>query len=78
MKTEAPHYSYPKRDGYFDPASDCVVCQTLDTRFPDLKSQREIDAALRKASVGLRYVVVFAAGWFLSAVVSLARLKGWI
>jgi len=61
------------------PAADFSAVNTFDD-FTDPEDMEQGIAApvLRKVQGVLVYVAVFAAGWFASALCTLARLKGWL
>jgi len=85
MKTEAPHFSYPKRDRYFADTKRMGRAPEapMDVDVPTLpfdwtETQGDLAPAIRTVTGYAWYALAFGAGWFASALYTLAALKGWM
>ena len=72
MKTEAPHYSYPKRDGYFADTKRMgripEAPMAVDVPFDWTETQGDLAPIVREVERRLFYVALFMAGWFTGTV----------
>ena len=82
MKTEAPHYSYPKRDGYFADTKRMgrapEAPMAVDVPFDWTETQGDLAPIIRKVERGLFIAAMVMAGWFAGCLMALAMLKGWV
>ena len=85
MKTPAPNFSYPKREGYFadtkrlghaPEAPMAVDVPTLP--FDWTETQGDLAHIIRKVERGLFIAALVMAGWFAGCLMALAMLKGWV
>ena len=71
MKTEAPHYSYPKRDRYFADTKrlgHAPEAPYMDAPFDWTETQGDLAPIIREVERRLFYVALFMAGWFTGTV----------
>ena len=81
MKTEAPHFSYPKRDRYFADTKRMgrvPEAPYMDAPFDWTETQGDLAPAIRTVTGYAWYALAFGAGWFASALYTLAAMKGWM
>ena len=82
MKTEGPHFSYPKRDGYFADTRRMgrapEAPMAIDVPFDWTENQGDMAPIIRKVERGLFIAALVMAGWFAGCLMALAMLKGWM
>ena len=71
MKTEAPYFSYPKREGYFADTKrlgHAPHAPYMEAPFDWTETQGDLAPVVREVERRLFYVALFMAGWFTGTV----------
>ena len=79
MKTEAPHYSYPNRDGYFADTNRlgrAPEAPYMDAPFDWTETQGDLAPIIRKVERALFIAALVMAGWFAGCLMALYVMKG--
>lgn len=80
MKTEGPHFSYPKRDGYFTDTRRMgrvpEAPMAIDVPFDLATDQGDLAPVVRKVNSVLFFGVLVMIGWVAGCLMALAMLKG--
>ena len=79
MKTEAPHYSYPKRDRYFADTKRlgrAAEAPYMDAPFDWTETQGDLAPVVRKAERILFAAALVMFGWFSGCLMALYVING--
>ena len=71
MKTEAPHWSYPRRSIH-----DAPEAPYMDAPFDWTETQGDLAHVVRKVERGLFIAALVMAGWFAGCLMALYVMKG--
>ena len=80
MKTEAPHFSYPKREGYFADTKRMgrapEAPMAVVVPFVWTETQGDLAPIIRKVERALFIAALVMAGWFAGCLMALYVMKG--
>ena len=80
MKTPAPNFSYPKREGYFADTKRlgraAEAPMAIDVPFDWTETQGDLAPIIRKVERGLFIAALVMAGWFAGCLMALYVIKG--